>query len=249
MNKEQSVRPPSRVNYRSAVALAAVALMAAGCGLTDNGAQPGVAAEVDGQQLELSRVDRAVEDYCDLLTANKQFAPVPTALVRGQFAQGWTRAVAIERLADELDAPRPPEVIDRATVEDLWMELGEVDDDNYDSFEWLTWVQVRLATTAEQLGAQSVLQETGQSISGEQAINVGVGLADEWLADHEPELNPVFGEYNPETGYFDGDALSVPVSREAGSVVDTSALTAEQVNALPDDQRCGPVQAPQVPRA
>ncbi|WP_156391615.1 MULTISPECIES: hypothetical protein [unclassified Nocardioides] len=243
------MRRPRRVNVRTAVALAAVALVAAGCGLTDGGAQPGVAAAVDGETLELSQVDQAVQDYCDLLTANEQFAPVPTALVRGQFAQGWTRAIAIDHLAAELDVPLPPESIDRATVENLWMELGEVDDDNYDSFEWLTWVQLRLASTAEQLGARTVLQETGQTVSGEQAINVGVGLADEWLADHEPELNPVFGEYNPETGYFDGDSLSVPVSREAGSVVDTSALTAEQVNALPEDQRCGPVQAPQAPGA
>ncbi|WP_182379806.1 hypothetical protein [Nocardioides sp. WS12] len=241
------MRPRSPLNVRTTVALAAVALMAAGCGLTDSGAQPGVAAEVDGQTLELTRVDQAVEDYCGLLTANKKFSAVPTALVRGQFAQGWTRAVAIDNLAEELDVPLPPEVIDRTTVEDLWMELGEVDDDNYDSFEWLTWVQLRLSTTAEQLGAATVLKETGQTVSGEQAINVGVSLADDWLAENEPELNPVFGEYNPETGYFDGDALSIPVSREAGSVVDTSKLTAEQVNALPADQRCGPETPPAPP--
>lgn len=240
------MRPPSRVNFRTAAALAAVALMAAGCGLTDDGARPGIAAEVDGQRLELSQVDQAVADYCDLLTANEQFSAVPTALVRGQFAQGWTRAVAVEELAAELGVPLPPEAIDRATVEGLWMELGEVDDDNYDSFEWLTWVQLRLSATAEQLGAATILKETGQAVSGEEAINVGVSLADEWLADHEPVLNPVFGRYNPETGYYDGDSLSIPVSSEAGSVVDTSKLTAEQVNALPADQRCGP-EAPPAP--
>lgn len=241
------MRPPSPVTFRTAAALAAVALMAAGCGLTDDGARPGVAAEVDGQTLELRQVDQAVEDYCDLLTTNKQFSAVPTALVRGQFAQGWTRAVAIDTLATEMGLSLPPEAIDRSTVEGLWMELGEVDDDNYDSFEWLTWVQLRLSATAEKVGAASVLEETGQTVSGEQAINVGVSIADDWLAEHEPELNPVFGEYNPETGYFDGDALSIPVSQEAGSVVDTSKLTAEQVNALPVDQRCGPETPPAPP--
>lgn len=236
---------------RIVVALAAVAMTAAGCGLTDEGAQPGVAAEVDGERLELSRVDQAVQDYCDLLEDNEQASAVPTALVRGQFAQGWTRAVALDALAQEQGVPLPPEAIDAATVRGLWGELGEVDDDNYESFEWLTWLQLRLAGVAEQLGSQSLQAETGQPVRGEQAIGRGIELADAWLADHEPELNPVFGEYNAETGYFDGDTLSVPVSSEAGAVVDTSKLTAEQVNALPVEQRCGPVAAatPQVPGA
>lgn len=245
------MRPPSRRTIRSVAALAAVAIMAAGCGLTDEGAKPGVAAEVDGQSLELSRVDQAVEDYCELLDVNEQASAVPTALVRGQFAQAWTRAVAIDALAEELDVPLPPDTIDEATVRGFWGELGEVDDDNYDSFEWLTWLQLRLSGVAEQLGSQSLQAETGQAVRGEQAIARGIALADEWLSDHEPELNPVFGDYNAETGYFDGDDLSVPVSGEADSVVDTSGLTAEQVNALPAEQRCGPVvaAAPQVPGA
>ncbi|MCX6402089.1 MAG: hypothetical protein NTX33_19430 [Propionibacteriales bacterium] len=245
------MRPPLSGHWRNVAALAAVAIMAAGCGLTDEGAKPGVAAEVDGQSLELSRVDQAVQDYCDLLDVNEQASAVPTGLVRGQFAQAWTRAVAIDALAEELDIPLPSDTIDEATVRGFWDELGEVDDDNYDSFEWLTWLQLRLSGVAEQLGSQALQAETGQAVTGEQAIGRGIALADAWLADHEPELNPVFGEYNAETGYFDGDSLSVPVSGEAGSVVDTSKLTAEQVNALPPEQLCGPVAAatPQVPGA
>lgn len=245
------MRPPRRVTFRSVVALAAVAMVAAGCGLTDEGARPGVAAEVEGQRLDLSTVDRAVQDYCELLAVNEQASPSPTAVVRAQFALGWMQAIAAEQLAEENDIPLPPEAIDPGLVEEYWGELGTIDEDNYETFEWLTWLRNALSSPVEQLGAKLLLAETGQTSNQQDALNRGAARINEWLEENDPELNPVFGEYNAETGFFDGDTLSVPVSGEARASRDTGNLTAEQINALPAEQRCGPktAAAPQVPGA
>jgi hypothetical protein len=219
-------------------AVAATALLAAGCGLTDNAVQPGLAAKVDGETLSLRKVDRAVQDYCALRAANKQATTAPTALVRAQFVTGWTQAVAVDHLAPEHGVALPPARIDRATVEAAWGELGTIDDDNYASFEWLTWIQQRLTSPVEQLGAPA---------TGDQAVQRGIELITGWLDDQHVELNPVFGDYDAKTAVFSGDALSVPVSAEAKAAQQTAQLTPDQIAKLPADQRCGPavVQAPQ----
>lgn len=234
-----------------AAAAAAAATLVSGCGLTDEAPRPGVAAEVEGETLELSRVDRAVEDYCALLEVNEQASAVPTAQIRSQFALGWTQAIAVEKLAEEYGVALPGETIDEGAVEEAWGALGEIDDDNYETFEWLTWIRLRLSAPVEQIGAEALQEETGELASGQPALDRGVALIGEWLEENDPELNPVFGELDPATGFFSADTLSVPVSGEAQAVADTSALTAEEVAALPDSQRCGPATAPtaQVPGA
>ena len=73
---------PIQAKFRSAAAsLAAVALLTAGCGVSDNDVKPGVAAEVEGQQLSLSKVDKAVQDYCALAATNPQAQAAPIVTV------------------------------------------------------------------------------------------------------------------------------------------------------------------------
>ncbi len=219
-------------------ALSAAALLAAGCGVSDDGVKPGVAAEVEGQQLRLSKVDRAVEDYCALRAANPQATAAPTALIRAQFVVGWTQAVAVDALADEHGVTLPSEAIDRTSVQQAWEPLGTIDDDNYETFEWLTWIQQRLSDPVAQLGAEDA------GVEGQEAVAAGIDLITGWLGDNDVTFNPVFGSYDAETGVFGSDPLSVPVSGEAKGASDTSALTPEQIADLPADQRCGPAAAP-----
>lgn len=224
----------------AAAGLAAVALLAAGCGVSESEVRPGVAAEVEGRQLELSKVDEAVEDYCALRSANPQAQAAPTALIRAQFVVGWTQAVAVDALAEEHGVTLPSETIDRTAVHDAWSALGTIDDDNYDTFEFLTWIQQRLSGPVEELGAD----ESGAE--GDEAVAAGITMITDWLGDHDVIFNPVFGSYDAATGVFDGDPLSVPVSGEAQDAADTAALTPEQVAELPAEQRCGPAAAPAV---
>lgn len=223
-------------------ALAAVATFATGCGLTEEGPRPGVAAEVDGETLRLEQVDQAVEEYCSLRAEHPDAVPAAKAAIRAQFVLGWTQAVAVDRLAPEYDVALPPEKAQRAAVEASWGELGEIDVENYEAFEWLTWIQERLTTPVEALGSRKLEEESGQGAVGQAAVDRGIALIQEWLQEEDPHLNPVLGELDPESGFFTADVLSVPVSDEAKQAA-SAEQSPEYVANLPADQRCGPAAA------
>lgn len=234
----------------SLVAVAATALLAAGCGLTEDGPRPGAAAAVDGQTLELDKVDDAVQDYCGLL-AKEQGAPsYAKAVVRSQLAWNWAQAVAVEELAPDYDVDLPTGV-ETAVVERSWGVSR--DDDEFASFEWLTWIGQRLDQPVVLIGERA-LREAGKEPTAETAQAAGYDVIDTWLADNDLELNPVFGPREGEQGSFVGDDLSVAVSGVAkqgdqlGKPVASEAEAAERLSGLPATEVCGsPVEAPPQP--
>lgn len=223
--------------------LAAVALtglvLTAGCGLTDNAPHPGAAAEVDGTSLSLDTVDKAVGDYCAMLAEHPDETPFPVALIRTQVTLLWSRAQAIDAVATTYDVPIPAD-LDEAAVKADWAGLGEVDDDNLESFTWLSDIRTRDDAMIAAIGTAAGLRDDGQALAGEDAYNRGSELVAAWLVDHEPDLNPVFGDVEWSTGTISADTLSVPVSDEATSLLDLSTVSAERVAELPASQRCGP---------
>lgn len=225
----------------SLVTAALTALLAAGCGITDEGARPGVAVEVDGQTLPLSQVDQAVEDYCTLLATHEDEQPVPTSAVRAGVARDWARAVAVDEIAPEYDVDVPSAEIERSFVERSWSMLGEITDDNYETFEWITWIQLRLSDPLLAIGQKAILKETGQPAASLDDAQVrGYDIVHEWLDEHDWVVNPALGELDEETGAITGDVLSVPVSGEARGRDDVRDVTPEQLADLPAGQRCGP---------
>ncbi|GAA4804345.1 hypothetical protein ACFQ0K_11380 [Nocardioides caeni] len=220
-------------------AVVSTVLLAAGCGLTDEGPRPGVAAEVDGESLQLEVVDRTVEDYCTLLAEHPDEQAFPTALIRTQLTLLWSRSVAIDAVATDHGVPVPGEV-DESEVRAQWEALGEIDDDNLESFTWLADIQARDEAMIEAIGTAAFLDETGQPVVGEDAWNRGNELVALWLDHNQPHLNPVFGDVDWSDGTISADALSVPVSDEAVGLVDISAVSAERLAELPASQRCGP---------
>lgn len=231
----------------SVIAGAALSLSVAGCGVSDQGSRPGVAAEVDGQTLQLGKLDRAVQDYCEVLSSSDEGEAVPKAAVRADLARLWAQAVAVGEIAPEYDVELPAGPVQRDFVERAWEGLGEIDDDNYESFEWLTWVQLRVNDPLLAIGGAIVREESGQEADEQTAAARGTEAVEAWLEENDLELNPVFGHLDAETGAFAGDALSVPVSDEARAGVKSPPFSPEQVADLPASQRCGPaVEAPQV---
>lgn len=228
-------------------ALAATAVLAAGCGLTDNGARPGVAAEVDGQTLELDTVDQALTDYCGLLESEEGTPTYAKAALRSQLAWNWAQAVAVDELASGYSV-EVPSGVEAAVVERAWGVTR--DDDSFESFEWLTWIGQRLDQPLVEIGTQSLLDSTGEPPAPEAAQAAAVEIVDDWLARHDVELNPVFGPRDAEQDAFLGDALSVAVSGTAkqGDALGLPVATQEEANAklsgLPATELCGrPVEA------
>ncbi|HWI43244.1 MAG TPA: hypothetical protein VNS81_06455 [Nocardioides sp.] len=238
------VNVPGRVlpSLTTVSVLAAVAALSSGCGVTDGGPHPGVAARLGGDTLSMQKVDDAVDDYCTLRASHPDAQPAARSEIRTEFVLGWAQATAVDHLAPDYDVALPPKSIDRAKVDAAWGELGTIDEDNYDTFEWLTWIQERLTTPVESLGSRKLEEENGESQVGQPAIDRGIALVGEWLTDHEPELNPVFGVLDEKTGKFRGDALSVPVSKQA--TAGAGDQDAAAIAKLPADQRCGPAAAP-----
>ncbi|MBM9459519.1 hypothetical protein JK386_06360 [Nocardioides sp. zg-536] len=234
---------PRQRNLGALSALACLALVASGCDLSD-GARPGLAAEVAGEQLELSTVDAAVQDYCAVLAEEPRAEPVPTASLRSGFALAWLQAVAVENLAAQYDVPLPPDTVDGAVVRATWGLDGQLTDENRDTFEWLTWIELRLDQPVQALGTVLLDPDGVAEVPAPQAFDRGIAEVRAWLDENAPVVNPVFGEYDDATGRFDVDLLSVPVSDEAGAIAEPSELTAAQVAALPADQRCGPAPVP-----
>ncbi|QSR25407.1 hypothetical protein CFH99_07185 [Nocardioides aromaticivorans] len=231
-------------------ALAATALLAAGCGLTDDGPRPGAAAEVDGQTLELDKVDSAVEDYCGLLAGEEGAPSYAKAVVRSQLAWNWAQAVAVDELAPRYGVDVPSGV-ESAVVERSWGVSRE--DDEFESFEWLTWIGQRLDQPLAAIGTQAQI-DAGQTPTAEGAQAAGYEVVDAWLEEHGVELNPVFGERDAKQGAFLGDDLSVAVSGVAkqgdqlGKPVASEAEATERLSALPASEVCGaPVEAPAQP--
>lgn len=237
--EEQNVRRVLPSVIACAVALS-IAGSFAGCGVAEEDTHPGVAARVDGRTLELRTIDSAVTDYCDLLSGAADASAVPKASVRADLTRLWAQAIAVEAIAGDYDVPLPSESVERDFVERAWSSLGTVDDDNYDSFEWLTWVQLRVNDPLLAIGAQLVQEETGQPADQETAAARGYEEVDAWLADNDLELNPVFGHLDTASNTFVGDALSIAVSGEAKGAVKNPPFAADQIAALPDTQRCGP---------
>lgn len=221
-------------------ALAASSALVAGCGVTDAGVKPGLAVEVDGLDLGLAKVDGVVADYCALLASNPQAQAVPTVAIRSSFARGWAQARAVDALARKYDVALPADPLPRSVVENDFAQIGAVTSANYDSLAWLSGLQARLNQPLAQIG-EKASAEAGAPVTGDAAIGAGVEQVEKWLDENDLRLNPVFGEFDPKTGAFVDDVLSVPVSSEAKSTVDTRKFTAEQVAALPASQRCGPV--------
>lgn len=220
--------------------LAATALAVTGCGLTDDGAKPGVAAEVDGRSVELSRVDQTVHDYCSLLESEPTAPSYARAAVRAQIAWNWAQAVAVEELAEEYDLTLPGKPAS-AAIKRNW-GVGP-DDDSFESFEWLSWIGQRLGQPLEQIGTKALAD--GRSAGDAQsAAEVGEAVVDEWLEENDVVLNPVFGTHQ-DGKVFTGDDLSAAYSgvaragEELALETDEESVVYERLAGLPASEVCG----------
>ncbi|MDN5743781.1 MAG: hypothetical protein L0H31_01510 [Nocardioidaceae bacterium] len=225
-------------------ACATVLVVTAGCGVTEEQTHPGVAAKVADQTLELRTLDQAVEDFCTGLESVDKAQTQATADVRTQILLGWAQSVAVQEVAEDLGVELPDARVEQHEVDQAWDGFGRVDD-NYDSFELLTRISKSLGKPMIEIGRASVAQAGQDQVSDDQAAQEGNSLVIAWLQKHRPELNPVFGDVDLETGSFTvSDGLSLPVSAQAMAAAKApgSAQEASQrVQSLPRSQQCGPV--------
>lgn len=251
-------RGPADRRTRLVVAapLAVAGLLLSGCGVASPEARPGVAAEVDGTIISTDTLDAGLSGACDyfdaLAEAPAADAPAPTAVprvaLRRTLMNFLVRRAAAEALVAENDIELPAE------LDDIFNEIdrtyADVPEDQAAGMTLGDRSGTYNVYVARALGSMALEEETGSAGEDPNAqVARGDEVIDGWLADHEVDLNPVYGLRLVEGRLVADDGLSVPASDEAVSAAGLAGLALDDPDAqqqleqyaagLPDDEVCG----------
>lgn len=237
-----------RLTRRPATALAVplllVGLALNGCGVSDNTVRPGLAADVDGTEVELGDVDDATSALCTYYGSGAfdDAQPFPRALQRRDIAQSYILRVALENLVEERDVTLPDSY--GATLAAIDSQIdGQPDQDDL-AAAYKANAYVEAASIA--VGDAEFAAEGTTAGSEDESRARGTVAANNWLAEREVDINPVLALALTDTGLAPvDDDLSVAQSDLAkAAVLDLDAPDIqERVSALaetlPADQVCG----------
>lgn len=242
-------RPAHRRSIRGAVAVAASAVVAlSGCGVGDDTLRPGLAAQVGDTDIALEQVDDAAADLCEMVTSLTEqgaSSTLPGSVVRDNSLQYAVMREIAEQLADEHDV-QPGELY-RSSLEGNETQLAEleVDTELLDGVVPVITSDYYFIDIVQQIGREE-LGLTPEEDTGNEGIEEGLRVAQEWEADHDIEVNPRFADIS--IGDLESildtqvDYLSVPVSDFAKQALADDALDdpdTTYADSLPESQRCG----------
>jgi hypothetical protein len=235
---------------RVAIAAAGVvtAGLLAGCGVADEGARPGVAAEVGGTTIKVADVEKAAEDRCEVLdelSGGEGSQPVSGARIRDLALQSAVLREIASHLAEDYDV-ESGQLYDDARAE-IRRQLEGLDEELVDRAELSLsstdyFVDILIQVGRDELG----LAESADP-GGQQGFPRGLEIAQAWQDEHPINTNPryaapVIGDAN-EGVLTTRDDLSTAVSDYAkdalGAADDPQATDSAYAASLPDSQRCG----------
>ena len=206
-----------------------------GCGIANEGIQPGVAAEVGNTTISLDDVEDAAEKLCDLHGKDPatKGVPVSGAEVRTRALQTLVLRTIADGLAEEYDILPSPTF---ASLEKAADEQGTVQARQTLGLSYFVNVM------------QAVGRQEDPSAAEQDQLAAGIAAAQTWTAREGVKTNPVFpdleiGDVAVEFGR--DDDLSVAVSDFAEEALGDADRLAEQQGdsayaaTLPESQRCG----------
>ncbi len=240
---------------RPLVGLATVAVLAtgalSGCGVADAGVRPGTAAVVDGREVALDEVDDATTATCEVLQGSQD-------LLAGGFTGAELRGIVVQQLVvtevaetiaaeNDIDA----EELRRTAEQQARMSFGLTGEDK-DSPAVTVFAASSFLTSV-------VAEVVDPTLSEEEQVQPGPAyqaFLEEWQADHDIDVNPLFDQVDFATSADDATTsdVSVPVSESAAlrAQVDELRALAQQgdtgaqaeitalVAGLPESQGCAP---------
>lgn len=219
---------------RGAVVVAATAAAAL---LSSCSGTPGVAAEVDGDQIPADKVDDFAQVLCVLGGLPGTESGTPTGEAR-------YRALEI-LLADELAADIADlEAADRRQVAETTTRLGAARDtvpaDLRDTFDDVISEYVTAEFAIIELGRRSLVDQGRRAaqITDDQAYVEGARLREEHAASADIDVDPRYGEMVEGVLKPADGSLSVPVSELAVAAAGEEPSEA-LVGSLPATQKCG----------
>jgi len=220
-----------------ALAGAVLTVALTGCGVTGTSFQPGVAAEVDGERISTDRVDQLVGDYCEAVREQLQQdgSVVPLGYLRSGVVGQLTLVSAAEQLAAEHDVEPAPDY-DRV-VADLESQTKDLPEDQREAVITINASSAYLQSVQLAVG-EKLLADAGETGGPEVSGPRGVEAFNDWLADHDVELNPEYGIA------LEGGELVTKDTQLAVAVGDTAKTSLletpdqDYAKSLPANQRC-----------
>jgi len=236
---------------RARLAAAAVGVVAAGllsgCGVADEGVRPGVAAKVAGTTIDVSDVEQATEDRCEVLgeVAREDDQPVSGARIRDLALQSEVLREVATQLAEEHDV-ESSQLYDDAQAE-IRSQLEGLDEDLVDRAVITLSSTDYFVDILIQVGRGELGISEADDPDGQQGFAEGLEIAQQWQEEHPIETNPRYS--GMEIGDSDEgvlttrDDISTAVSdfaRDAlGAAEDPLAEDPAYAASLPESQRCG----------
>lgn len=223
---------PSK-SWVTGLVAAATALLLSACG---DGLAPGVAAEVDGEQITTAEVDDLATVICEI---DKGAGQTGTP-VAAQRATALTVLLGIEvgRRIGDVDSVPQQQVTQSLQAASQAREF--VPEDLKDYFDEVIRESTRSAAAVDAAAAAN-LREQGERPEPTAVQEETARLQQAYLEDHPVEVDPRFGVYqNGQVVSGDG-SLSVAVSDRAKSFVPqgTDDGSAQPAADLPASQVCG----------
>jgi len=195
---------------------------------------PGVAADINGQQITDQQVDDFAKVLCSLNVQGTQ-GGTPTSQVRSQALQILLTIAVTEDMTDVTH-------VNQAQVSSIEQQMnqsrGTVPEGDQDTFDTVVAKFARSQSATIDLGRKALeAQGATGPISDQDAFNAGNQLRTAYAAKADIEVDPRFGTMVKGVLKPGSGSLSVPVSQSARDAEASSPVT-DHVSALPASQKC-----------
>lgn len=234
-------RPVVGVVSRVSVGSLAVLLMGSlsGCGVAGTDFHPGVAAQVDGDTITVSKVDTVASSYCDAIEKQLQGQnqKLPFRYLRGGVAGELALKAAAEQFAAKYHVG-PGDQYQRKLTE-LQTATSTLPQDQVDAVIEIESAGTYISGVQQAVGAKLLGQQGTVAAAGSAAGKAGAKAFADWLDQQDVDIDPQFG-----VQLKDGQAVPVDTS-VSYALSDTArqgdAQTPDQTYAagLPASHRCG----------
>lgn len=213
------------------VAAVVAVLLLSGCGQP----APGVAAEVEGDEITQDQVDDFAEVLCALGSVQAAQAQTPSRAARFSALEILLGNELAFDLAAGVD-------VDQATINASLQQLNASREvlpaDLVDTFDVVAEDFARAQAGILAVGRASLKEAGEDPVGDQQAFNAGEELRQEYAETADVEVDPRFGEVIDGRLTPTDGSLSVPVSDLAVQAT-SDEPPPELTEMLPDSQKCG----------
>ena len=227
-------------------------VLLAGCGVAGTQFHPGIAAQVGDQTITTRHVDEVSDGYCkavEKVNKGQQTAEDqrPMRFLTHAFATDLIVRAAAEQLADDYDVK--PTAAYKDQLAQLEPQLTTLSEGQKDAVREIFGAQAYAQDVLTQIGELSLKKQGTTDSTDDDQLAEGQKLLDQWVADHDVEINPKYGIEVGKTTQVDTD-LSYPLSAtarggalgpadgNAAADPDDTKLRADYVAALPGQLVC-----------